>query len=145
MSGTPVKYHINTISDSVENSSSLVYFEISSLDKQSFFQLNDVMVVKHIPVKWPSVNFDVKKYPFLDGLTFPKFSSTCHADILIGVDNAHLLKPLDVVSNNIQGNPYAILTVFGWTICGPVQGISLKSHVSTLCVNMESRSIIPSL
>ena len=117
LSCTPVEYHINTISDSVENISSMVNFKVSSLENRSF-DLNNVMVVKHIPAKWPVVDFDLKRFPFLDGLTLSKFSSTCHADILIGVDNANLMKPLQVVSGDSLDDPYAMLTALDYMWAG---------------------------
>lgn len=138
LKGTPVKYHMNTISDSIENSSVLVNIKVSSMDNKSY-GLNNVMVVKHIPAKFPSSDINLKDYPFLDGLPFPKFSSNNHAEILIGVDNAHLMKPIKVISDNAQNSPYAILTVFGWTICGPIQGSSFNSHVASFCVGIESK------
>ena len=44
------------------------------------------------------------------------YDPTCEAGVLIGYDHSDLLMPLDVV----QGQPFAVRTVLGWSIVGPV-------------------------
>ena len=69
-----------------------------------------------IPV--PSV--DTKRsYKHLSGIPLPRLQ-TNSADILIGQDFSEALIPLEVIQGD-KGEPYAVRTLLGWTVCGPYE------------------------
>ena len=62
-------------------------------------------------------------------IALPSISSGEKAELLIGMDNSHLLMPLEVRSDeNAARAPYATRLVFGWALNGPVEGCN-DSHV----------------
>ncbi|XP_042888382.1 uncharacterized protein LOC122263818 [Penaeus japonicus] len=61
---------------------------------------------------------DVKKWRHLESLELPKVNAEV-VSIVIGQDYPHLLKPQEVRSGK-DNEPYAIRTVLGWAINGPV-------------------------
>ena len=67
---------------------------------------------------------DVKRWQNLDGITLPGRIPNGEVTLLIDVDVPEALQPEEVRKSN-DGGPYAIKTVFGWTLNGPI-GVSFK-------------------
>ena len=76
---------------------------------------------------------DLSEYSHLDGLRCP---GNVTVDILISQDYPFLLRPLEVRSG-ANGDPFAIRSVLGWTISGPV-----ISQPTSLCVISNSISTV---
>ena len=68
-----------------------------------------------IPVRQPSVRLD--EYAHLRDL--PMIPGNVKVDILIGKDNPEALIPLEVRRGK-EGDPFAVRTLFGWSVNGPV-------------------------
>ena len=109
----------------------MVDFEITDPEESS--PLSDVMVISDIPARYPPIKLDLKVCTYLD-LDLVK-----NADILIGMDNAHLLKPIQVRSNQRQKDPYAIKTVLGWFLCGSAVSSMNSDIVTSQCVAIDSQ------
>ena len=60
---------------------------------------------------------DVKRWPHLDGIYIPKVEA--QVGLLIGNDNPKALEPREIKQSRRKG-PFAVRTVFGWTINGPL-------------------------
>lgn len=60
---------------------------------------------------------DVKRWPYLSKMHIPNI--TAHADLLVGTNAPKILEPWEVV-NSCENGPYAIRTVLGWVINGPL-------------------------
>lgn len=60
----------------------------------------------------------MSKYPHLNGIELPKIDACI--GLLIGNDVPKALEPKEIRECNGQG-PYAVRTVFGWTINGPLE------------------------
>ncbi|KAK7944963.1 hypothetical protein WMY93_000691 [Mugilogobius chulae] len=95
--------------------------EISSLDSENFIQLSEVYSQKLIPVSKENIpsQEDISSWPHLKEVKLP----TIQADIglLIGANVPQAMEPLQVVKS-VDNGPYAVRTLLGWTINGPLRG-----------------------
>ena len=123
LQGYITTYMLNTVSDAKQMSSQVVNLCVSSLDGKECLKLCNVYVVDDIPAKSTPVN--ARKFPHLEGLPLAKAKH--EVDILIGQDNAEALIPLDVRRGQIH-EPFAVRTLFGWSINGPASGIAPVSR-----------------
>ena len=83
--------------------------------------LNNVLVVSNIPAKYPCDNLNVQRYPHLENIPISPIKSGDVVDVLIGMNNSHLLVPLDVRFNpSSLKEPQATKHVFDWVLNGIV-------------------------
>ena len=130
------EYQMSTLSNSGAMNVSVVSMSLDSVSAAGPVTLNNVLVIPEIPARVPHVNVDVHKYPHLADVPLLELGTGVQAVILIGMDNAHLLMPLEVRSNvNAPNEPYAIRTYFGWTLCGVADGMGNQRDV---CANFVS-------
>ena len=85
------------------------------------------------------MNLDLNSYLQFKCLYLPRPEPDKNADILIGMDNAHLLKPIKVRPSHSQNGPYAIQTVLGWSICGSAVSPTNSDKVISHCVAIDSQ------
>ncbi len=134
--GRDVKYMLSTLNGIEEKISTVVDFDIRSYDGSSSLRMSNVLVVDMIPL--PSCDMNVRMYPHLADLSI--VPSCKHADILIGQDFAEALIPLEVRQGE-KGEPFAVRTMFGWSINGPAHHKSFTSKraishfVSTMSID----------
>ena len=62
-------------------------------------KLDNVMVIPSIPARYPVQEYNVQRYPYLAGLPLHVLAKEYKVDMLIGMDNSHLLMPLEVRCN----------------------------------------------
>lgn len=107
--------------ESVVNTCIVNGLEISSLDGENFVQLSEVYSQRLIPVSKEHIprQEDVNCWPHLKEVKLP----VIQADIglLIGVNVPQVMEPLEVVKS-VDNGPYAVRTLLGWTINGPLRG-----------------------
>ena len=66
------------------------------------------------------------------------------ADILIGMDNGHLMIPYEVRCNtNGTNEPYLTRTYFGWALSGPVAGSSRQVYANCIQTGIEHVGYLP--
>ena len=99
---------------------SVFNLEVFDLDEHSFVELPAVFSTPKLPVSKDSIprQEDLSKYPHLKGIELPKIDACI--GLLIGNDVPKALEPKEIRECNGQG-PYAVRTVFGWTINGPLE------------------------
>ena len=97
------------------------------------------MVVSDIPARYPPMVLDLTGDPQFKGLCLPRSEPGKNADILIGMDNAYLLKPVRTKSKHAQKGPFAIQTVLRWTICRPVESSIKHDAVVSHCVSIDQQ------
>ncbi|XP_041470151.1 uncharacterized protein LOC121419759 [Lytechinus variegatus] len=78
---------------------------------------------------------DVDQFAHLSDIHFPS-SNKVKVDILIGQDYPELLCPLETRRGE-PGEPYAVRTVLGWTLNGPVQGNGKRMPLSSHFISEE--------
>ena len=138
LSGPKVKYQMSTLSESADLTVPVVSMCLSSMHATCPVSLNNVLVVPEIPARAPSVDIDVNNYPHLAGIPVLELGENLQAEILIGMDNAHLLMPLEIKCNeNVPNQAYAMRTYFGWTLCGTVDGLNPCNNVCSNFVSVD--------
>ena len=97
--------------------------EISSLTGKHYYDLPEVYTQKMMPVNTDNIikEEELAKWPYLDGVSIPRIQA--NVELLIGTNASKLLEPWDVVNSHGNG-PYAIKTLLGWVINGPLKGYS---------------------
>ncbi len=104
--------------------------------------LYSVYVIDDIPVK--SCNVNISQFSHLKDL--PVVRNMSNVDLLIGQDNSEILIPLQVRKGK-RGEPFAVQTLFGWSVNGPsIVNEPASSHVvthfiSTSVIEQQVRSL----
>ena len=84
---------------------------------------------------------DLIKWPSLSKVNMPSIQA--EVDLLIGTNTPKFLDPREVI-NSQENSPYAIKTVLGWVVNGPLDGNGAQD-VSSLTVNRISVSKLEEL
>ncbi|XP_056282979.1 SAFB-like transcription modulator [Pseudoliparis swirei] len=97
--------------------------EISEFAKNQFFELPKLFTQKKMPVSTNNIisEEELTKWTYLNGLDFPRINAD--VDLLIGTNSSKLIEPWEVINSHANG-PYAIKTLLGWMINGPLQKYS---------------------
>ena len=83
-------------------------------------KLDNVFIVSNIPVRYSCNSLDLQKYQYLKHLPIRQVRDESQVEILIGMDNAHVMMPLEVCHGpDSKNQPYAVWTLFGWSLNGP--------------------------
>ncbi|XP_042887248.1 uncharacterized protein LOC122263026 [Penaeus japonicus] len=122
ISGKSVTLNMTTINKVEDTEVEEITLEmVTGGRKKQTIVLEKVYALKDFP---PSLQggvtsqVDVKKWRHLESLELPNVNAEV-VSIVIGQDYPHLLKPQEVRSGK-DNEPYAIRTVLGWAINGPV-------------------------
>ena len=123
LSGKIVIYRHSTVDTlCMTTSTKVVNFILYSLDGSKSLTMSNVFVVEEVPYTYSHCR-DLSIYPHLSDVPISPVHPPAKVDLLIGQDNSEALVPLQVLRGN-PGNPFAVLTKFGWTLNGVVPGIS---------------------
>ena len=123
--GCEQEYIMNTVSHTDLLVSRVVEVNISSADGKYHECLNNVLVVKSIPATNPRSTIDVTRFPHLAGIQFPDIEGGACVDLIIGMDNSHMMIPHEIRRDPSDRNaPFASLYVLGWCLNGPIPGSS---------------------
>ena len=121
-----VDWTISTLSND-SRVTEMVDFKLHSVDNDGTVEMSNVLVVPHLSARHPDKGIDMSAYPHLADLPLNPDQSNMKVNIIIGLDNAHLLVPYETRTDPNGGNkPFATRTFFGWAIGGPVEGISMQ-------------------
>nr|XP_061785759.1 uncharacterized protein LOC133576497 [Nerophis lumbriciformis] len=75
---------------------------------------------------------ELDKWPYLQGIKIPRIIA--NVDLLIGTNASKLMEPWEVINSHGDG-PYAVRTLLGWVINGPLQGNDTHNASPTVTVN----------
>ena len=97
----------------------VVTLVVHNLQEDEFIDLPSVFSTPAYPITCNDIpkEEDVKRWPHLDGIYIPKVEA--QVGLLIGNDNPKALEPREIKLGRRKG-PFAVRTVFGWTINGPL-------------------------
>ena len=122
-------YKMNTLSGSTDDSAKMTpNIDIASLDG-THVSLKNVMVWPSIPVRYPAHEVDFRRYSDLADLPLHPVCGQSDVDLLIGMDHADILMPLEVRCGSDRKQPYATRTVLGWSLNGPLNSQTGSSGV----------------
>lgn len=114
--GKKVSFQLNTLSHTFEHKTGQsINMELTTLDSSRVLPVSNVFIVDHIPAGIPTDS--VFKYPHLRDL--PLVTGVEGVHILIGQDNSEALVPM-AVRKGKSGEPFAVETLFGWVVNGPL-------------------------
>ena len=108
----------------------VVNFILYSLDGTESLSMSNVFVVEEVPYTYSHCR-DLSIYPHLSDIPISPVHPPAKVDLLIGQDNSEALVPLQVLKGN-PGDPFSVLTKFGWTLNSVVPGNS--PDCVSLCV-----------
>ena len=105
--------------DNVKSQSLMVNLEVSDLQGQNTIEMRNVFSRAKLPVAVGDipVQSDVDRWPYLKDINLPYIDA--EIDLLIGNDVPKALEPQEVKRSE-DGGPYAVRTLLGWTINGPL-------------------------
>ena len=123
LSGETVTYKRSTIdTPCMTTSTKVVNFILYSLDGSKSLTMSNVFVVEEVPYTYSHCR-DLSIYPHLSDIPISPVHPPAKVDLLIGQDNSEALVPLQVLKGN-PGDPFAVLTKFGYSLNGVVPGSS---------------------
>ena len=123
LSGKTVIYRHSTVDTlCMTTSTKVVNFILYSLDGSKSLTMSNVFVVEEVPYTYSPCR-DLSAYPHLSDIPISPVHPPAKVDILIGQDNSEALVPLQVLKGN-PGDPFSVLTKFGWTLNSVVPGSS---------------------
>ena len=123
LSGKTVNYRHSTVdTPCMTTSTKVVNFILYSLDGSKSLTMSNVFVVEEVPYTYSPCR-DLSIYPHLSDISISPVHPPAKVDLLIGQDNSKALVPLQVLKGN-PGDPFSVLTKFGWTLNGVVPGSS---------------------
>ena len=123
LSGKTVIYRHSTVDTlCMTTSTKVVNFILYSLDGSKSLTMSNVFVVEEVPYTYSPCR-DLSIYPHLSDVLISPVYPPAKVDLLIGQDNSEALVPLQVLKGN-PGDPFGVLTKFGWTLNSVVPGSS---------------------
>ena len=129
LSGKTVIYKHSTVdTPCMITSTNVVNFILYSLDGSKSLTMSNVFVVEEVPYTYSPCR-DLSAYPHLSVIPISPVHPLPKVDLLIGQDNSDALVPLQVLRGN-PGDPFAVLTKFGYSLNGVVPGSSPDCVVS---------------
>ncbi|KAK7899043.1 hypothetical protein WMY93_019896 [Mugilogobius chulae] len=107
--------------EKVVDSYMLADLEVAGLDSDNFCHLPEIFTQKNMPVHRGNIPHtkDLRRWPHLRQINIPEIDA--EVDLLIGTNVPQALEPWEVV-RAVDGGPYAIKTILGWTVNGPLRG-----------------------
>ena len=129
-SKTVIYKHSTVDTPCMTTSTKVVNIILYSLDGSKSLTMSNVFVVEEVPYTYSPCR-DLSVYPHLCDIPISPVHPPAKVDILIGQDNSEALVPLQVLKGN-PGDPFSVLTKFGWTLNSVVPGSS--SDCVSLCV-----------
>ena len=129
-SKTVIYRHSTVDAPCITTSTKVVSFILYSLDGSKSLTMSNVFVVEEVPYTYSPCR-DLSAYPHLSDIPISPVHPPAKVDILIGQDNSEALVPLQVLKGN-PGDPFYVLTKFGWTLNSVFPGSS--THCVSHCV-----------
>ena len=101
-------------------------------------RVDNVLVTPGIPTCCPNLVVDTEQYPHLLGVPLKSAGQCDNADLLIGMDNTHLLMPLEIRRNDkFVNEPYAVRSYCGWSLHGYSAGCSGEVFVKFVSLEKQ--------
>ena len=114
--------------------------EVLDLDETVCIPIDNVFSVKCLNISTEAIarQEDVDNWQHLRNIQLPKAIINGQVTLLIGVDVPKALEPCEIRKCQVGGGPFAVKTVFGWTLNGPLgrPGIDGKN-----CFSVNSKSV----
>ena len=118
----------------------LTGLEVAGYDDNRFLDLPEVYTQQTMPVTRNNIatEKDLRRWPYLRKIKVPELE--VGVDLLIGTNASKLLEPWEII-NSCNDGPYAVRTLLGWVVNGPLKGSGSdtgKNGCPTVTVNRIS-------
>ncbi|XP_077978766.1 uncharacterized protein LOC144434185 [Glandiceps talaboti] len=120
--GQKTKLNVHTMTETkVVNSYILKGLEVTDLDGNNVIQLPATYTHSEIPVSKKDIvkQEDITRWPYLRNIHLPSINADI--GLLIGNNVPKALEPWEVINSQDDG-PYAVKTLLGWAVNGPLKG-----------------------
>lgn len=117
--------------------------EVCGVKENVYIDLPDAYTHRDIPVTNESipVQRDLEKWPNLHGVDLPKIDA--EVGLLIGTNAHKAMEPWEII-HSVDNGPYAVRTILGWVINGPLKGKDFENEQSA-SVNRISMSEVETM
>ncbi len=136
--GRQTKINLLTMGqEQVQNTCVVSGLEVSSLDGRHLLELPPVLTQPRLPVgERDVISFEqVRRWPHLRNIPLERIESD--VGILIGVNVPQAMEPWDVVPS-VGNSPFAVKTVLGWVVNGPL-GVESSMSVKVNHISLEEQ------
>ncbi|KAL7852287.1 hypothetical protein SRHO_G00180720 [Serrasalmus rhombeus] len=119
--GRNVNIFLTTMGEQkIVRSTAVAGLEVSGLHNNNFLELTEVFSQKAIPVSKANIpsQEEVDRWPHLKDVRIPSISG--EIGLLIGANVPRALEPEEVI-HSVKNGPYAVKTMLGWTVNGPLR------------------------
>ena len=143
LQGKSVPCRLSTLGSNVDMMTKHVTFDVSPLNDNATFNVQNVYVIPDIPADVPADGISLDDYPHFAGLPLSPVTNA-KVYLLIGQDQPDLLVPLEICrSVNKAGQLYATRTELGWALQGAVdEQIGCKACLMTNDIESETESTL---
>lgn len=120
ISGRGTKIFLHTMGqEKVVRSCIVSDLEVAGLDSGLYCELPDVLTQMKMPVSRSNIpqQQDLFRWPYLHEVNLPEIDAD--VELLIGLNVPKALEPIKVIPSE-DGGPYAVQTMLGWTVNGPL-------------------------
>lgn len=141
LSGRKTKILLRTMGqEKVVESHIASALEVAGLDSDVYCELPKIFTQQEMPVKRSNIprQRDLKRWPHLKHVYLPEIDAD--VEILIGTNVPRALEPLEVI-RSVDGGPYAVKTMLGWTVNGPLGDCS-DNHVYQYGISVNRISAV---
>ncbi|XP_035657338.1 uncharacterized protein LOC118403009 [Branchiostoma floridae] len=137
-SGRKTKLKLNTINDTKAVQSEVLHdLEVMDLKGENTIPIATAYTQKKIPASKTNIitTKDLTAWPYLNEVDVPQIDA--EIGLLIGNNVPKAVEPWQVVHSQ-GGGPYAIRTVLGWSVNGPLKGASDdKANVNRISLDQQ--------
>lgn len=120
--------------------------EVAALNSNTYFELPDVYTQCTMPVTRNNILWqeELSDWPHLNSVEIPVINAD--VELLIGTNVSKVMEPLEVVKHSKGEGPYAVRTLLGWVVYGPLRGGNeTGSSCTTIIANRISIANIEEL
>ena len=105
--------------------------EVGNLEGCTYLDLPKVYTQSKIPVSKENIitQADLKRWPYLNGIQLKEIEADI--ELLIGTDVPQAMEPWNIINSHKNG-PYAVQTLLGWVVTGPLSVESAAEHAGPI-------------
>lgn len=115
--------------------------EVCDLEDTEYIRLSKVFTHSNIPVQKENIpsQEQLQKWPYLSEVILPHIDAD--VGLLIGANNPKAMEPWHIINSQDDG-PYAVKTVLGWMVCGPLKNENIISKDKTAHYSVNRISVV---
>ena len=143
--GEPTTLSLDTLKKGPDADVSAVSFNlITGRKSKKVVSLSNVYAMKEFPELQSSIatQQDIQKWEHLKDLQAPNMSKELKVELIIGQDNPGILQPLEIRRGDKWDDPYALRTILGWAINGPLGGDSSSNKAISNFIHAVPGTVI---